>query len=140
VHGHRRGAHARDDRAPKAAAPGSWAKAARSLVLRRAQAPEELPYFGPLMKLPRSLVDVELAFSRVPGQPKEYVQDRMRARAADVGRWLADDDVYVFLCGHKRMEEGVLSAFADIARAMGLDWGEVVARMRREGRLHIETY
>jgi benzoyl-CoA 2,3-dioxygenase component A len=110
------------------------------LLFFGARRPEELPYFGPLMKLPRSLVDVELAFSRVPGQPKEYVQDRMRARAADVGRWLADDDVYVFLCGHKRMEEGVLSAFADIARAMGLDWGEVVARMRREGRLHIETY
>ena len=32
------------------------------------------------MRLPRELIDVELAFSRVAGKPKEYVQDRIRAR------------------------------------------------------------
>ena len=35
-----------------------------------ARAPEELPYFGPLMKLPRDFIDINLAFSRVPGQPE----------------------------------------------------------------------
>ena len=43
-----------------------------------ARAPEELPYFGPLMKLPRDFIDINLAFSRVPGQPKQYVQDLIR--------------------------------------------------------------
>jgi benzoyl-CoA 2,3-dioxygenase component A len=32
-----------------------------------ARRPEELPYFGPLAKLPRELIDTSLAFSRVPG-------------------------------------------------------------------------
>lgn len=105
-----------------------------------ARKPEELPYFGPLMKLPRELIDVELAFSRVPGRPKEYVQDRLRARGPEVARLLADDDTFVFVCGHKRMESGVLEAFADVCRAEGLDFGELGARLRREGRLHLETY
>ncbi|MBP8139520.1 MAG: benzoyl-CoA 2,3-epoxidase subunit BoxA, partial [Burkholderiales bacterium] len=48
-----------------------------------ARAPEELPYFGPLMKLPKDFIDINFAFSRVPGEPKRYVQDRIRERAAD---------------------------------------------------------
>ena len=51
-----------------------------------ARAPEELPYFGPLMKLPRDFIDINLAFSRVPGQPKRYVQDLIRERDDDVVR------------------------------------------------------
>jgi len=41
---------------------------------------EELPYFGPLMKLPADFIDINLAFSREPEQPKTYVQDLIRAR------------------------------------------------------------
>ncbi|MCC6195209.1 MAG: benzoyl-CoA 2,3-epoxidase subunit BoxA, partial [Burkholderiales bacterium] len=50
----------------------------------------ELPYFGPLMKLPRDFIDINLAFSRVPNEPKRYVQDLIRERAADVARLLRD--------------------------------------------------
>jgi benzoyl-CoA 2,3-dioxygenase component A len=110
------------------------------LLFFGARRPEELPYFGPLMKLPRSLIDVELAFSRAPDRPREYVQDRIRARGADVGALLADDDTFVFVCGHKRMESGVLEALADVARGRGLDFGPLRERMTREGRLHVETY
>ena len=59
-----------------------------------ARAPEELPYFGPLMKLPRDFIDINLAFSRVPGQPKHYVQDLIRARGDDVVRHLTNDQCY----------------------------------------------
>ena len=56
-----------------------------------ARAPEELPYFGPLMKLPHDFIDINLAFSRVPGPSrKPYVQDLIRARGADVARLLDD--------------------------------------------------
>jgi len=34
---------------------------------------EELPYFGPLQSLPKDFIDINLAFSRTPGQPKRYV-------------------------------------------------------------------
>ncbi len=100
----------------------------------------ELPYFGPLMKLPESLIDVNLAFSRVPRQTKEYVQDKMRARADDVAALVQDPNTYVYICGLKGMERGCDEAFADICRTHGLDWEAVRRTMRSEGRYHVETY
>jgi benzoyl-CoA 2,3-dioxygenase component A len=112
----------------------------RMMLFFGARRPEELPYCGPLSKLPSELIDVELAYSRVPDQPKAYVQDRIRARADVVAEWLKDDDVYVYVCGHKRMEQGVLDAFAEIATGAGMDWPLRRDEMLRTGRLHIETY
>ena len=51
-----------------------------------ARTPEELPYFGPLQSLPKDFIDNNFAFSRQAGQPKTYVQDLMRQRAADLAR------------------------------------------------------
>ena len=53
-----------------------------------ARRPEELPYFGPLKKVPAEVLDQELVFSRLPDRPKEYVQDRLRARGADIAALL----------------------------------------------------
>lgn len=103
-----------------------------------ARRPGELPYFGPLQKLPRELVDVELAFSR--DGKREYVQDRMRAQGDKVGRWLADPETFIYICGHKKMEEGVLGALSEISRARGIDWDALLETLRREGRFHLETY
>jgi hypothetical protein len=41
-----------------------------------ARTKEELPYFGPLQNLPKDFIDINFAFSRTPGQPRRYVQDR----------------------------------------------------------------
>jgi len=46
-----------------------------------ARAAAELPYFGPLMKLPKDFIDINFAFSRIPGEPKHYVQDLIRTAA-----------------------------------------------------------
>jgi benzoyl-CoA 2,3-dioxygenase component A len=100
----------------------------------------ELPYFGPLMKMPRSLIDVELAFSREPDSPKQYVQDRLRARGDDVARLLADDDTYVYICGHKRMEHGVEEALTAICASHGMHWPSLHQDVREQGRYHVETY
>jgi benzoyl-CoA 2,3-dioxygenase component A len=110
------------------------------LLFFGARSPGELPYFGPLRKLPRELIDVELAFSRVHGEPKTYVQDRMRARADAVGRMLADTNTFIYVCGHKQMEEGVLAALREIATARGIAWEPYLEELRREGRFHLETY
>jgi benzoyl-CoA 2,3-dioxygenase component A len=55
-----------------------------------ARTQQELPYFGPLQSLPKDFIDINLAFSRTPGQPKRYVQDLMRERAADLAALLKD--------------------------------------------------
>lgn len=110
------------------------------LLFFGARTPEELPYFGPLQKLPKDFIDVNLAFSRVAGQPKRYVQDAMRERAADLVPLLADPNAHFYVCGLKAMEEGVVMTLRDIAAAAALDWQAVGASLRRDGRLHLETY
>lgn len=101
---------------------------------------EELPYFGPLMSLPKDFIDINLAFSRTAGQPKRYVQDLMRERAADLAELLRQPDTFVYVCGLRAMEEGVLLALRDAATSGGLGWEPLAAAMRAEGRLHLETY
>jgi benzoyl-CoA 2,3-epoxidase subunit A len=112
----------------------------RLLLFFGARTPGELPYFGPLQKLPRDFIDINLAFSRVPGEPRRHVQDAMRERAADLAALLQDADTCFYVCGLKAMEEGVVLALRDIATQAGLDWPSVGARLKREGRLHLETY
>ena len=105
-----------------------------------ARTKEELPYFGPLQSLPKDFMDTNFAFSRTSGQPKRYVQDAMRERAADLAPLLADPNAYFYVCGLKAMEEGVVLALHDIAQQAGLDWDTVGAAMKKQGRLHLETY
>ena len=105
-----------------------------------ARTPQELPYFGPLQSLPKDFIDINLAFSRMPGTPKRYVQDVMRERAADLRLLLADANTHFYVCGLKSMEEGVLLALRDIARDGGLDWNVLGRQLKDEARLHFETY
>jgi benzoyl-CoA 2,3-dioxygenase component A len=105
-----------------------------------ARTKEELPYFGPLQNLPKDFIDINFAFSRTAGQPKRYVQDVMRERAADLAALLADANAYFYVCGLKAMEEGVVLALHDIAQQAGLNWDTVGAALKKEGRLHLETY
>jgi len=92
------------------------------------------------MNLPRDFIDINFAFSRTPGQPRRYVQDALRERAADVGALLEDSNSYVYVCGLRGMEEGVLDALRDAAGQRGVDWDGLRARLKQEGRLHLETY
>jgi benzoyl-CoA 2,3-epoxidase subunit A len=100
----------------------------------------ELPYFGPLTKLPASLIDVNFAFSRTPNAPKQYVQDVMLQRAADVAALLKDDNTYIYVCGLKGMETGVIEALKSICDGAGLDWVATAQAMKTQGRIHLETY
>jgi benzoyl-CoA 2,3-dioxygenase component A len=105
-----------------------------------ARLPDELPYFGPLMKLPKEFIDINLAFSRVPGKQKQYVQDLIRERSADVARLLGDENCYIYICGLKGMETGVAEAFHDVCRRHAMDWEALLPSLREKGRYHLETY
>jgi benzoyl-CoA 2,3-dioxygenase component A len=105
-----------------------------------ARTKEELPYFGPLQTLPKDFIDINFAFSRAVGQPKRYVQDAMRERAVDLAKLLSDPNAFFYVCGLKAMEEGVVLALRDIAVGAGLSWDEVAGALKKEGRLHLETY
>ncbi|MBL8304927.1 MAG: benzoyl-CoA 2,3-epoxidase subunit BoxA [Ideonella sp.] len=105
-----------------------------------ARTQQELPYFGPLQNLPKDFIDINFAFSRTPGQPKRYVQDVMRERAADLAHLLTEPDSHFYVCGLKSMEEGVVLALREVAIQAGLDWDAVAAALKSQGRLHLETY
>ncbi|WP_343618463.1 benzoyl-CoA 2,3-epoxidase subunit BoxA [Ralstonia sp.] len=115
-------------------------EAGKLMLFFGARSKEELPYFGPLQNLPKDFIDINLAFSRTPGQPKRYVQDLMRERATDLGALLADSDTYIYVCGLKSMEEGVVLTLRDVAEQAGLRWEAVAKALKEEGRLHLETY
>jgi benzoyl-CoA 2,3-dioxygenase component A len=104
-----------------------------------ARRPAELPYFGPLLNLPPSFIDMHLAFSRVDGEPKTYVQDRLRDAGPAVVE-LLKGDTYLYVCGLKGMEAGVMEALRDVCITAGIDWAALHARMVAEGRFHVETY
>jgi benzoyl-CoA 2,3-dioxygenase component A len=105
-----------------------------------ARTQQELPYFGPLQSLPKDFIDINLAFSRMPGTPKRYVQDLMHERAADLAGLIKDPNTYFYVCGLKSMEEGVVLALRDVAQQAGLHWDSLGPALKKEGRLHLETY
>ncbi|TMM52922.1 benzoyl-CoA 2,3-epoxidase subunit BoxA [Sulfitobacter sabulilitoris] len=105
-----------------------------------ARSPRDLPYFGPLKKVPDSFMRKEFAFSRQDGEPKQYVQDKLREQSDHVAGLLASDTACIYICGLKAMEQGVEEALRDIARGAGLDWAKVRDDMRDQGRYHVETY
>ncbi|MBC7711174.1 MAG: benzoyl-CoA 2,3-epoxidase subunit BoxA [Rhizobacter sp.] len=112
----------------------------RLMLFFGARSQKELPYFGPLMNLPKDFIDINFAFSRTPNEPKRYVQDLMRERAADIATLLKDVNSYIYVCGLKGMEAGVLEVLRDTAIAHGMDWQALHAELKRDGRLHLETY
>jgi benzoyl-CoA 2,3-dioxygenase component A len=105
-----------------------------------ARTQQELPYFGPLKSLPKDFIDINLAFSRRPDRPKQYVQHLMRERAADLAVLLKDPNTHIYVCGLKGMEEGVILALRDIANESGTPWEVLGPSLQRGGRLHLETY
>jgi len=105
-----------------------------------ARTQKELPYFGPLQKLPKDFIDINFAFSREQAQPKRYVQDLMRERAIDLAELLREDNTYIYVCGLKSMEEGAILALRDVVTEHGINWENLSQNLKKEGRLHLETY
>lgn len=105
-----------------------------------ARTPDSLPYFGPLKKVPESLLKQHLVFSRAPDRDKEYVQDRILAEQDRVAELLQDDRTHIYICGLRGMEEGVERAMTSIAESLGQQWTALRDAMREDGRYHVETY
>ncbi|MDY7578418.1 benzoyl-CoA 2,3-epoxidase subunit BoxA [Herbaspirillum sp. RTI4] len=115
------------------------AQSGKLMLFFGARKPEELPYFGPLRKLPQEFIDIHLAFSRVPDQPRAWVQDKIREAGPAVSQLLRED-TYIYICGLKGMETGVMEALRDICKEAGMDWPSLHQQMVKQGRFHVETY
>ena len=106
-----------------------------------ARTKEELPYFGPLGNLPKDFIDINFAFSRTPGQPKRYVQDR-DARAGGRSRAAHRRPERLFLRLRPQGDGGRRGA--RLARHRGRSRARLGdasgLRSSAHGRLHLETY
>ena len=105
-----------------------------------ARSEAELPYFGPLQKVPRDRLQTFFALSREPGQERQYVQDLMQQQSELIIEALGDAGLHVYICGLRAMEQGVESAFTEICSVAGISWDTLREQLREEGRLHLETY
>jgi len=116
------------------------AQAATMTLVFGARTPDSLPYFGPLKKVPAALLKQYLAFSRVEGQERQYVQDVITQNQSEFAELLSDDNCYLYICGLRAMEQGVEQALADVVSQDGKDWSAIRTAMREQGRYHVETY
>ncbi|MGI9521821.1 MAG: benzoyl-CoA 2,3-epoxidase subunit BoxA [Hyphomicrobiaceae bacterium] len=105
-----------------------------------ARSPQTLPYFGPLKRVPKQLMTQRLVYSRIPGQPKSYVQDQLIADGDLLAPYLCNSNTHIYVCGLKGMEQGVDHAIATICGKSNLDWATLRQHMRDVGRYHVETY
>ncbi len=105
-----------------------------------ARSPRDLPYFGPLKKVPDSFLRKEFAFSREDGSPKQYVQDKLREQSDHIADLLARDKLHIYVCGLRAMEAGVDDALSEIAAGLGLSWPGLRDNLREAGQYHVETY
>ncbi|UWU89059.1 benzoyl-CoA 2,3-epoxidase subunit BoxA [Bradyrhizobium sp. CB1015] len=112
----------------------------RMVLFFGARRPQDLPYFGPLQKVPETLLRKHFAYSRVPGEKKVYVQDLMRREEATIAELLRSSATHIYVCGLKGMEQGVDAALDDVCRSNEVHWHELRDAMRAEGRYHVETY
>lgn len=104
------------------------------------QRPDSFPYFGPLMRLPSTLLEKHLVFSQLPDGESESLEERMHVEADMIAELLQDPNTHVYISGPREIEEGVERAFTNIVESTGEQWRNLRNILRGSGRYHIETY
>jgi len=102
--------------------------------------PQELPYLQELAAISPALLDCNIAYSRLAGHPKRYVQDLLIERASDVARMIVERCATIFLCGLKSMEHGVRDALTEALATTAGGWPALEGELIAAGRYHVEVY
>jgi benzoyl-CoA 2,3-dioxygenase component A len=101
----------------------------------------DLPYLADLQKqADAGLIKLFIALSREGDTPRRYVQDVIAEQSEIIDPLFQRSDSHVYLCGLVAMEAPVIDALSQGLERRGEDAGPSLDRMRREGRLHVETY
>ena len=53
---------------------------------------------------------------------------------------LKKPETYLYICGLRGMESGILEGFEEIASRQGIDWNEFFGTLKAEKRWHVEVY
>ena len=86
----------------------------------------------------------EVAFSREPGQPKQYVQNLVTRDAERVFDLWMRKGGYIYICGKTKMAEEVRQALLEILKHLGnmdkVSAAETLERMRNDGRYQEDIF
>jgi ferredoxin--NADP+ reductase len=69
-----------------------------------------------------------------------YVQHRLLEQINAIWPLLEQPQTYLYICGLKGMEAGILAVLEAHAQSLGIDWPEFHKELDEKGRLLIETY
>jgi ferredoxin--NADP+ reductase len=69
-----------------------------------------------------------------------YVQHRLAEHGQALMAILQQPNTYVYMCGLKGMEQGIVAGMQAAAKAAGIDWETLYAQLNAEKRWHIEVY
>ncbi len=69
-----------------------------------------------------------------------YVQHRIVEHGETLFELLKLPETFVYMCGLRGMETGILEGFQEIATRQGLDWDVFFGQLKAEKRWHVEVY
>ena len=69
-----------------------------------------------------------------------YVQHRLQEYSETLFGLLQDPKTYIFMCGLRGMEPGVMEGLEKAAAAQGINWTEFLAKLKAEHRWLVEVY
>lgn len=75
-----------------------------------------------------------------PAGGRMYVQHRLVENANAIMTLLRDPKTYLYICGLKGMEAGILEGLNEAAANQGLDWNALLGQMKSEKRWLVEVY
>lgn len=87
-------------------------------------------------RMGQGVFDIFTAFSRQPGQPKQYVQDMIteRPRAEEIRHLLRNCNARIYICGNAaRMAKDVTKAL-EVVLSEGTSGGKFIEQLKSEGR------
>ena len=70
---------------------------------------------------------------------KMYVQDRLAECGEELFERL-DKGAHIYFCGLKGMMPGIVETLQGVATARGVDWEEMLERLKKNHQWHVEVY
>ncbi|HEY9687806.1 MAG TPA: ferredoxin-NADP reductase [Coleofasciculaceae cyanobacterium] len=83
------------------------------------------------------------AFSREEKNPqggRMYVQHRLAEHGATLFNLLKQPQTYLYICGLRGMESGIIEGLQEAATQQGIDWNQFFEQLKAEKRWHVEVY
>ena len=69
-----------------------------------------------------------------------YVQHRLAEHADRLFTLLEDPNTYLYICGLRGMETGILETFQKVAASKNINWDEFHKKLKDQHRWHVEVY